>query len=63
MTIRLIPVVNWPEKSIIPPSRYISVVKSYLLWALSRYKAFFTNWISSSNFAYSTTVKPIPSAE
>lgn len=31
-----IPVLDVPEKSIIPSFRYISVVMSYLLWALGR---------------------------
>ena len=60
---RLIPVLNWPEKYIIPSAMYISVAMSYLLWAYVGYEAFFTNSVPSSNFAYSATVTPRPPAD
>ena len=60
---RFIPVLNWPEKSIISSSRYISVAIFYLVWALGRIRNIFINWIPSSNFDYSATVKPRPSPE
>ena len=53
---RLIPVLNCPERSIIPSARYISC----LLWAWVEYETFFTNSVPSSSFAYSATVKPRP---
>ena len=60
---RPIPVLKWTEKSVIPSTRYISVAMSYLLQALGGFKTFFTNSIPSSNFAYSATLKPRPSAD
>ena len=48
-----------PEKFIITSARYISVAMSYLL--RQDMKLFFTNSVSSSDFAYSATVKPRPS--
>ena len=54
---RPIPVLNLPEKSIVSSVRYISVAMPYLLWA------FFTNSVPSSNFGYSATLKPRPSAD
>ena len=56
-----IPVLNRPEKSVISSTRYISVAMSYLLEV--GYETFFTNSVPSSNFAYSATVKPRPSAD
>ena len=57
---RPIPVLNWPEKFIIPSARYISVAMSYLLWTYAGSKTFFTKSILSSNFAYIAIVKPRP---
>ena len=47
-----------PEKFIITSARYISVAMSYLL--RQDMKLFFTNSVSSSDFAYSATIKPRP---
>ena len=57
---RPIPVLNWPEKYVIPSARCTSVALSYLLWAWVGYETFFINSVPSSNFTYSTTVKQRP---
>lgn len=61
--VRSIPVLPVPGKSIILPSRYISIAISNLLQTLIGYETSFSNWIPDSKFAYSATVKSRPSAK
>ena len=63
LTARSIPSLNWSERFIIFFSSCISVAASCLFWSLGKIWIFFTNWIPSSNFAYSGTIKPRPTAE
>ena len=62
---KTISAINWLKKKILlfpVPGTYLLLCPIYSEFEVG-YETFFTNWVPSSNFAYSATVKPKLSAD